>query len=325
MPQGEHSVHDLVLFKIKESSKTNEKDSYSFECVDQENKVKFRTELAPFMGNYRYSVLITNDSEAPVSEIKIRIRFPHFLQLNRATPNTIRVENLKEIEKNIMQFNVEFDELAESSNKQLNFFFTPLTLNNKGDLNSYLTFVNNKDFVRVLNSEPLEIKINPININPKIVTSEIVGTFLKIKDIKKAIKSIGIGMDSDPNFDLLFNHVEQVIRAHNFYLIVKDPIKKISWFYGSEIESKEDVLVIGQIVSNKVEFLAASKNHPILVSILTELTTDFKKRILSMALIKSLDQTHDLECKFCGTPLPIFPKKGETIECKACKEEQVVW
>lgn len=320
-----NEVHDLVLFKEKKAPESKQQDIYSLENVDQENKIKIISELAPYSGNYRFSVLILNESSAPITEVKFRIKFPDFMQFNRLSPPTLSYNSPKTDEKGVKQINFEFEELAENTKKQISVFLSPATESNKGLINVNVTFVNNKDFVRAINVDATEITILPISIEPKIIPSNQISPFLQKSSIKKAIQSMGIGVEGEMNKELYFNHIEQILRINNFQVIAKDDQKKILWVFGNEVESKEEILVIGQIVANKIEFLATSKNHSALVSLLTKISNDFKKRLLSMGLIKNISSVFELECKFCGAILAQFPKKGASIECKNCHEEQVVW
>ena len=115
-------------------------------------------------------------------------------------------------------------------------------------------------------------------------------------------------------------------------LSAKDIKNRRLWYYGkvwnkNEVETSNEfeVLVIGQIESNKIEFLITSKNPEFLVSLATIISTDLERRILSTGIIKSKDQIHDLECKNCGLALSSFPAKGESIECENCNYDQIVW
>ena len=126
--------------------------------------------------------------------------------------------------------------------------------------------------------------------------------------------------------DLFFNFIDQTIKLHKFQLIAKDNEKKISWYFGTDLASGQDILVIGQIVSNKVEFLAASQNHQIIISLLSTLSENFKNRAASVGgVIRSKKDIYDLECRYCGAVLSYFPKQGESIECETCKKEQILW
>jgi len=120
--------------------------------------------------------------------------------------------------------------------------------------------------------------------------------------------------------------MEQLLKMHNFQLIAKEDKKdnKIMWFFGNETSSNSDVLCIAQIINNKVEFLAASKNPLILVSLLTKLSNDFKTSISSTGMV-SLEHIYNLECKNCGNVPNYFPGKGELIECQNCHTKQVIW
>ncbi len=320
----ESKIHGLVILKGASAKEKSDESTYAFESVDQKNKIKLTSELVPFGASYRYSILLINESLAPITEIKARIKFPKFLTLTRISPTTISITPQPD-ESGAKLVSFEIDELSETSKNQINLYFKPILLNIKGELRTNITYVNNKDFIRVLDSDPAEIKILAPEIEGKLISSPKIAEFLKTKGIKKAIKSLGIATDGKQNVALYFDHVEQLLGFHKFQLITKDDKKKIAWFFGMDLNTKEDILVIGQIVANKIEFLAASQHHHNLISLLTILSNEFKKRILSIGKIKSIDNIYELECKYCGGVLDRFPSKGESIECKNCNRAQIIW
>ena len=322
-----HNLQGPVLLKSQKTSESeSQKAEISFEKVDQENKIKLSNDLIPYSASYRYSVLLKNESLAPITEIKAVIKFPKFLKIFRHSPPILESKLSKSDKKGYNQLQFDIEELSEKSETQIRCYFSPNSNNNIGELSTYVTFVNNKDYIRVINSKPIEIRIKPATIQPKIIPSSEISTFLKIKDIKKAIKSLGIPSKKKTNLDLFFNFIDQNIKLHKFQLIAKDNEKKIAWYFGTDLASNQDILVIGQIVSNKVEFLAASQNHQILISLLSTLADNFKKRVSSVGgIVKSMKQIFNLECRYCGAVLPYFPKQGESVECKSCKKEQILW
>ena len=322
--RGPDPAHELVIFKTKDEIQNKSVDEFSFETVDQEDKVTLRNIFVPFGGHYRYSIILDNSSLAPISDVKIKVSYPEFLMLTRCKgaivhlPDVIKKKHLKKI-------TLEYDELNEKSKKQIHLHFTPISLNNDGELRTVVTYVNNKDFVRVLTSDPAIVYIDKITIEPKIIPSSYIGEFSKSPEIKKAIKSFGIGAKKKIKPSFYFNILEQIFSIHNLQLIVRDTDKMISWFFGEELESKEDILAIGQIVSNKIEIIATSRNQHLLISFLTMISNDFKDRILFDGIINERNEIFDLDCKYCGAVLPYFPKKGKSIECKNCNYEQDLW
>ncbi len=317
-------TQNLVIFKAEKNNKSKTIDKYSFETVDQEDKIILVVNAKPFGGHYRYSIIIDNQSLAPVSEVKIKVTFPDFLMLTRCYPPTISVPDSISKE-GIKQINIKFDELNETSKKQIHLHFTPISLNIRGEIQTVVTYVNVKDFVRALNSGPEEIFVDKIAIIPKILPTNYIKRFCNIAGNKKAIRSLGIGIKKKINKDMLFDILEKIFITHNFQLITKDVNKKILWVFGREVNFKEDILAIGQIVSNKIEIIASSQNQHILISFLTMVSNDFKERILADGIIKSKKDVFDLECKYCGAVLPYFPKKGKSVECKNCNYEQIIW
>ena len=317
-------THNLVIFKSKEERESKELPKFSFEAFDQENKIKIVHEFKPYGGNYVLSIQLFNESMAPISEVKIKISYSNFLTLTRSYPPTIYIPepiNEGEISKLIL----ELDEMNERSKKQINLHFTPLLLGKEGEIRTIVTYVNNKDFIRVLNSDPISILFDKITINPKIIPSSYVREFSLIPGMKRAIKSLGIGSSGTYDPDLYFILLEKVFLNNNLQLITKDPERRILWYFGSDLESRDDVLIIGQIISNKVEIIGTSKNHHVLISFLTSFSNEFKEHLLLREIVNNLDAIHDLECIYCGAILPYFPKKGEEISCTKCKYEQLIW
>lgn len=316
-------AHELVIFETKEEKQRRTVDKYSFETVDQEDKIILKNQFIPFAAHYRYSIFLENNSLAPISELKIKVMYPDFLTLTRSKsivhlPNIVTKENVKQV-------TIEFDELNENSKKQIHLHFTPTTLDVNGEIRTVVSFVNNKDFIRALTSDPAIIYIDNITIEPKIVPSSLIGQFSKKEGIKKVIKSFGIGSTKKVKFDIYFDILEQILLLRNLQLIAKDLNKQILWFFGDELESKEDILVIGRILSKKIELIGISRNQHLLISLLTILSNDFQDRIVFDGIVSDKKEIYDLECKYCGAVLPNFPKKGKSIECKNCNYEQVIW
>ncbi len=121
------------------------------------------------------------------------------------------------------------------------------------------------------------------------------------------------------------NNIDKIVETHNFQLIVKDQNNKISWYYGTDLVSGNDVLIICQVSGHKIEWLAASSNPHLLISLITNFNTVFEREMIMLGHIVSKEQIYTLECKYCGNTLAYFPLKGESIECNKCKYEQVVW
>ncbi|NVM37527.1 MAG: hypothetical protein HWN81_18165 [Candidatus Lokiarchaeota archaeon] len=329
MPKKEKEVDpykakNLVIFKEEEESQSKTVDKYTFEKVDQEYKIRCKCDFSPFGSHFRYSIFIENQSLAPVTEMKIKIRFPEFLTLIRAFPPKISIPQMITDEQT-NQINFDFDELNEKSNKQIHLHFSPNSLDKTGDIRTIVTYVNNKDTVRVIDSRPANITVDKIALEPKVVPSSFIREFSLQPGIKKVIKSMGIGIEHQVHSEIIYDILEQLFSIYNFQLVAKDVEKRILWYFGTESVIKEDILAIGQILSNKIEIIASSLNHYLLISFLTQISNDFKQFLILNGIINSEDKVHDLECKNCGVILAYFPQKSQTIECQNCNYEQTIW
>ena len=317
-------AHDIVFFKTKEEVRTKEIENYSFEKVDQEDKIKITTDYRPFSDHFQYSILIDNQSLAPITEMKVKIKFPDFFTFSRCHPSTISIPRIK-TEKNIKQMTLEIGELNEKSIKQISLHFNPNAINRTGEIRTIITYVNNKDTIRVLDSRPAGIAVYRISIEPKVVPSSFIREFAQQSDIKKIIKSIGVGIEHSIDSEIYFEILEQIFLIRNFQLVTKDVNKRILWYFGTEMQTNEDILVIGQIVQNKIEIIASSLNHYLIISFLTQISNDFIEHLISNGIINSMDDVYNLECKNCGAILPYFPQKNVSIVCKNCNSEKFIW
>jgi len=332
--KSQEGIHELMLFNETTGKKSKPFEPEPLEYVDQEDKIKMVYKLVPFGGNYLYSLLITNQSADPITEVKIRINFPSFFKLCRSTPPTLILESLeseedesnsdqKEFEQ--QQVVMEFENLDKNSKKQINLYLCPLFLEEKGTIRSFVTFVNNIDFIRAIDIDAIPIQFDPFTIERKIIPSSEIKQYLEKPWIKKAIKSIGIGIDGQLDENNFFEQINKIVESNNFQLLVKDQNNKISWFYGTDLVSGNDVLIICQVLDRKIEWLAASSNPHLLISLLTKFITVFEKDMIILGQIESEEQIYTLECKYCGNILAYFPLKGESIECNKCNYEQIVW
>ncbi len=325
-------AHELVLFnELNSAQESKEVEPEPLQFVDQEDKIKMVYKLVTFGGNYLYSLLIMNQSADPITELKIRIIIPEFFRLSRSTPPTVSIESLKSDDESNSkgheekQVKMEFELLNSNTQKQINLYLSPLRLETKGKIRSFITFVNNSGFIRAIDTDSINIELDPFNIERKIIPQSEIKRFLEKPWIRKANKSIGISYDGIFNEDYFFEQIIKTIQDNNFQLILKNHSNKISWFCGTDLVSGNDILVIGQIVADKIEWLAASANPHLIISILTNFVNEFKREMILLGHISSEDQVYQLECKYCGNILPYFPGKGKTIECSRCNYEQIIW
>lgn len=324
-PQQREDIKGLVVFGEEKTQKSQQQqDVAPLEYIDQEDKIKIVYDFKPFGANYLFSLLIANQSRAPITEIKIRVRYPDFLFLSRSVPPTVSIDSL-DLEEREFQTRIEFGTIDALSENQVNLFFNPTRLEDEGTIRAYITFVNNADFIRALDSDPITVSFDPITIERKILPTSEVSKFLNQSKIKKAIKSVGIAIDNPYGDDYYFALIQQTIQQFNFQLITEQKDKNIAWYFGTDLVSSKDILVIGQIVANKLEWLCASQDASILISLLTNIHNEFINRLVINNIITDVNQIINLECKYCGAILPKFPGKGSLIECPKCKYEQIVW
>ena len=318
------NLKDLVVFKKEKRVKVIEQEIITTEQIDQEDKIKIVHEFKPFGSSYRYTLLIANQSKAPILEAKLKVRFPEFVDLIRCHPAECN-NGLVTMEDGVKQLKIQAKKVDANSQLQYSFFLTPLYLEAKGEIRSFLTFINSQDYVRALDSKPILTIFSPISIERKILPTSQIKAFSENQQNKRAIRSIGIASNEKFNQDLYFNLLQQVMEDQNYQLITKIDKSRVAWYFGMDLVSGLDVLVVAQIIKNKVEWFAVCNNPHVIISVLTKLVNEFIVLLIFRKLIEAPSQVFNLECENCGAVLPYFPKKGESIKCENCTIPQIVW
>ncbi|MHA1111798.1 MAG: hypothetical protein ACTSRE_11895 [Promethearchaeota archaeon] len=303
-PTHQYSEGQTEFIKVKTSE------------TSQEDYIKLDLHLGYLGSHVRLVMKIINKSDFPIDEVEVKLEFSKKIEVFRTTP---KVEYIKH-ESGIV---ARIPAIPQKQDFEVKFYLNPEELG-KGKIGGQIKFVNYKDFVRLLMIEEMEYNLTVPNIIPKEIAHESIEQYNSAGYIKKDIRSYGLPDKLNPL--TAFNHIFQIIRAQNFKLITKivEDNKKIAWFFGTTEETLTDILVVGQVQQNKIEFYASSKNEQILSALLTSFSNDLKRRILISSVVRSEKEIYDLFCTECGGTLPYFPKPGEFVECVYCNTKNLV-
>ena len=284
--------------------------------TSQEDFVKLDIQLGYLGSHVRIVLKIINKSDFPIDEIEVKLEFSKKTEIFRTTP---KVEFIKH-ESGIV---ARIPGIPQKKNFEVKFYLNPEELG-KGTVGGQVKYVNYKDFVRLLMIEEMEYNLTVPTIIPKEIGLDSIEEYNSASFMKKDIRSYGLPDKLNPL--TAFNHIFQIIRAKNFKLITKtvEDNKKIAWFFGTTEDTMTDILVVGQVLQNKIEFYASSKNEQILSALLTSFSIDLKRRILISSVVRSEKEIYDMFCTECGGTLPYFPKHGEFVECIYCNTKNLV-
>lgn len=285
--------------------------------VDQEGKIKIVPESSVLGSNFRYAIVIVNESTAPITQIGIKLEYPQFLTLNRLKPKL----NYKLNEKDRL-ISLTVQQLEGQSKVQINFYFNPIKFG-KGQLKNSLLYINNQDFVRSLETQLFDINLAERTFIPTDIPSS------EIANITKAAKFKGIKSYGKPdNLQVInaFTSMTHLIQTSNFHQVLKkeEGENNTAWFYGTDQLTNDGVLIITQTLNNKMEIISmtTSDDPNINISILTKLAYDLRKRLFNTGTISSIDALDELTCDYCGGIFDHYPIKGEEIICKFCNKKQ---
>ena len=159
-------IQGLVVFKGKLTQIKSKEPKVvpKSDGIDQEYKIKLLSELTPFGASYRYSVIFTNESSAPITEIRARLNLPESFLLTRHYPPTIILAT-SNLEVGEAQISFEIDNLNGNSKQKISFYFTPADINIKGKIVTSASYINNSGFIRILSVESFIVKSKPFRCN----------------------------------------------------------------------------------------------------------------------------------------------------------------
>ncbi|MCP4761722.1 MAG: hypothetical protein GY870_08070 [archaeon] len=284
--------------------------------TSQEDFIKLIANISYVGSHVRVGIKAINNSDYPISEVTVKLIFSENLELFRLKPKY----DFTPISSGI---SIKLPKLKEKGNTTVYIYYKPISLGD-GEITGQFQYVNNKDFVRFIRIENLTYDLNP----PKMIVKEIptfeVEKFIQQENIKRDIRSYGL---PDKLIPLgAFNHLIQIVKSFNFKLITKIelPDQNIAWFFGETEDKKTDVMIVAQIIANKIEFYASSFNEQVISALLTAFSIDLKKRIVNSRVVENEDEIYDLYCENCAGILPYFPKPGEKVICKWCNTENLV-
>jgi hypothetical protein len=322
----QENIQRLVVFEPKVVSKKKMVDKYAVEKHNKEENISIINKLTPQGVHYNYSIVINNQSPILILSLRIRVLYSKFLKYSKCFPPTIRVFSpIEHEEEDVKRIDLEFDILKQNALNKIQLLFTSSTIEGKGEIKILIAYQKGNGEIRVIKSDPIEIQIEKPDITPKIIPSSNIRNFSQQRDVKRNIVSLGFGTYKKGTFDKYFDLLEQLFLSYNFQLIVKEKARGTLWFFGTENQSGYDILILGKVTPNSMEFMAFSENPITLVSVLSFITKNLKQELIARKLVKSEKLIFDLNCINCGTFLPFFPKKGETIECEKCNCKQIVW
>lgn len=287
--------------------------------TNEEDLVKLTVNLGYVGSHIRIGLKIVNNSPDPITDLSVKLLFAPTITFFKVKPGY----NYEKFEGGLT---LKLPNVKDKNSISLNLYFRPETLG-IGELKGQFQYVNSQDFVRFIKIEDLSYNLTPPKIRPKDITPEEIESFTAQPNVKRDIRSYGLPDKLNPN--VAFNYINQIASNYNFKLITKvdEEENKSAWFFGETDEPgviEDPVMVVGQIVNNKIEFYASSYNEQVISALLTAFSIDLKKRIVNSRTVMDESEIYDVYCENCGGVLPVFPKPSEIVKCKWCQFENLI-
>ncbi|MHA1733304.1 MAG: PCI domain-containing protein [Promethearchaeota archaeon] len=280
----------------------------------QEDLISVEMSTGYVSGFLKVDLGVLNASGDPVEQINLKVDHGEDLRF-------IQVKPFQETEKKDKYTRVRLSRVEARSRKALALFFRPVLL---GDyrISGSLQFVNNRNLTRVKElPEVRSVLAAPAITTTGQITAQEVESHLQQLPAR-AIRSYGIPHSLDGNEAVAFVHIKQLLGSLGFGLVGENDEgaggKKVSWFHGVDTNTGTEFVAVGQVLNQKMEVFASSKDEQGIAGLLTYVSKKLKDRMLSSKIVQETSEIHELFCPLCGGTIPYYPQVGELITCKWC-------
>ncbi|MBD3353474.1 MAG: hypothetical protein GF364_18470 [Candidatus Lokiarchaeota archaeon] len=288
--------------------------------TSQEDLIRLVVNLGYIGSHIRVGVNIINKSSHPITEVSAKLIYSNKMTVFKMTP-AYEYEPLEQ------GLSINFPNVKAQSTLKLNIYLHAESLG-LGKIKGQFQYVNNEDFVKFIPIDNLVYNLVPPTIIPQDIDPNEIESFTKQDGIKKDVRSYGLPDAMDPL--IAFKYIKEIVGASHKFKFITEIVnnkQQIAWLFGKTnlgIDEEYKVMVVCQVLNNKIEFYASSNNEQILSSLLTAFSIELKDRIISSHAVSSESEIYDLYCYNCCGVLPYFPKKGEKVVCKWCGIENMV-
>ncbi len=278
----------------------------------QEKFISADVDLSFVAGFCRLKFTISNDSNAKISEVIVKVTYPKSLRL-------VQVKPAQYLKRQDGQAIVTLPQILQKSGAPIIFYFKPVQLE-KFVLKGALQFTNARDFVRMMALDTLQFDIPIIQLEPgNEVTSEYIEQYVRTCETR-GIRSYGLPSSIAPQ--AAYIHVKQILKSNNFQFIseVENDQTLAAWYFGKEIGTGKEYVAAGQVYNGKIELFISGPEEKAIIGMLTDFGQKLRGRMIAGQIINTPEELIVLICPHCGGTLERLPKVGEKMICNWCKE-----
>ncbi|MHA1585284.1 MAG: hypothetical protein ACTSVU_00755 [Promethearchaeota archaeon] len=307
------------IFKknLAKKIQTNEKH----DDIPQKDLIHFEIRPEILIDILYLSIIVKNDSDAPIKEVKFRLNLLDDLQLIHSTSPLDEEISLTPLIINMDDINSHSEIIYEL---QFSYQKDPKDF----AITGFIQFRSEKGFARFVKAKKVYWDLTIPKFIQTKKSQEEIDSFLVQKGLESRIQGVGIpGLDFSEQANVFLNKmVERLNLTECFHEYQKNLMKT---YYCGKIDDFEDIgqefVLIAQVKNMVLSYQIYALSSRYLSAFLYFLFQHLQAYFHESGILAQDQSLVHLSCQKCHKMLKIFPPKGEIIACKYCRLLQKVW
>ncbi|MCK5346849.1 MAG: hypothetical protein KAR20_25750 [Candidatus Heimdallarchaeota archaeon] len=265
------------------------------------------------------SIILRNNSESGIKNVKFRVNFPPALKLLSTTPKCI-------LERKDQSLSLEIGDIDATQARRCMINFFPSSVKSPFTLDGIIQYKSAGGFARIIRLEAIEVAIDVPLVNHGYGTPEIVSNMMEDPKMVKILQ--GLGCPDLYDMNQAHTYLESVTRSLGF-----DKIEGMdglplhtSFFLGTSMNNvggTYKILVSPQVSNRVLKFYVCCPYEMIGYSVLWNLSMKLQEKLRIDGLLPQDQYLVRMNCIACNNLLEIFPPAGEPVACKICQTIQI--
>jgi len=302
-------------------SVTSDQDLFSTSETHQKDLIS--SEMSVGINSYTItaSIILRNNSEAAITDVKFRLTFPSALKFLSTDPSCT-------MERTTQSLSIELGELGAAQARRFLINFLPTKEKTPLLLDGLIQYKSVEGFARIIRLEAITIMLEvPLVKNHNGTPA----TISAMMDNPKMIKILqGMGCPELDDMTQAHIYLEMVTQSLGFKRVegMDSLPSHTSFFLGISMNNRGKpfkILVSPQVSNRILQFYVCCPYEMIGYSILWKLSMKLQDKLRLEGLCPKDQYLIRMNCIVCNHLLEIFPPAGEPVACKFCQTLQIPW
>ncbi len=298
-------------------------DQELFSTSETHQKDLISSEMTVGINTYTItaSVILRNNSEASIRDVKFRLNFPPALIFINTIPTCI-------MERTTQSLSIELGEIGASQARRYVINFLPTKEHTPFLFDGIIQYKSVEGFARIIRLEAITITLDVPLIKNYNGTPAMISTMMDSPKIVKLLQ--GVGCPELDDMTQAHIYLEMVTQSLGFKRVegMDSLPPHTSFFLGTSMNhlGKPYLILISPQVSNRIlQFYVCCPYEMIGYSVLWKLSMKLQDKLRLEGLCPRNQYLIRMNCTVCNHLLEIFPPAGDPVACKYCQTLQIPW